>query len=385
MMRNPNPRVPYDMKTRKQYADLPFPVSDYELRIENTRRLMTDQNIDVLVAFGDQNDLSHLTYLANYEPMIGRGAVVITANSVSLVTDSAFHGEPMHSLIWKTWIENVKVTGFSVASFVSGLKSVLSEVRGRIGGVGLYSFPTDRLDFSIVDVEHPFLEMKSRKTANELKVMSEASRITSAGMRAAVEATKIGVRETDVVAASCKALFESEASRLAFQPIVVAGPRAGTKHDYPSNRRIAEGDMVYIDLGAISNGYFSDMSRTVLVGKGDEKQRDALNSILEIYEALLKRMGPEVRAADVAQAGEKLAASLGWGNDFWASGHGLGTGFSEIPMFSPASTDIFQPNMVFAYEPMIVRLGLGTAVIEDTVAIRESGAISLTEYDRKLW
>ena len=121
------------------------------------------------------------------------------------------------------------------------------------------------------------------------------------------------------------------------------------------------------------------------MGKGDEKQRDALDSILEIYETLLKQIRPGKRAADIAQAGEKMAASLGWGKDFWASGHGLGTGFSEIPMFNPASTDIFQPNMVFAYEPMIVRLGLGTAVIEDTVAIKENEAISLTEYERKLW
>ena len=54
-------------------------------------------------------------------------------------------------------------------------------------------------------------------------------------------------------------------------------------------------------------------------------------------------------------------------------------------MFSPTSRDIFEPGMVFAYEPMIVRLGLGTAVVEDTVAVTETGITTLTEYERKLW
>lgn len=385
MMPIVNPRVPFDSKTRREYLDLPFPVAEYQQRIDNARRMMEEQGLEGLVAFRDQNDLGYLTYLANFEPMMGRGAVVVTSNSVALVTDSAFHGEPMHSLLWRTWIDQVKISGWSLESFVSEVKSSLDGVKGKVGAVGLYTFPARGLGVNVVDVERLFLEMKSRKTSNELKIMREAPHITSCGMRAAVEATRIGVPETKVVAAACKAMFEEGASRLAFQPIVVGGPRTGTKHDYPSKRRIEEGDKVYIDLGAVSNGYLSDMSRTMLIGKGGPKQRSALNSILEIYTDLIGRIRPGVRAGEIAQLGEKLAESKGWRQDFWATGHGLGTGFSEIPMFSPTSRDIFEAGMVFAYEPMIVRLGLGTAVVEDTVAVTDTGITSLTEYERKLW
>jgi Xaa-Pro aminopeptidase len=380
-----NPRVPFDSKTRKEFLDLPFPIAEYQQRIDNTRRLMEEQGLERLVAFGDQNDLGYLTYLANFEPMMGRGAVVVTSDSVTLVTDSAFHGEPMHSLVWRTWIDQVRIADWSFQSFVSEVQTALVGVKGKIGAVGLYTFPSRELGANVVDVERLFLEMKSRKTRNELKVMREASRITSCGMRAAVEATRVGVTETEVVAAACKAMFEEGASRLAFQPIVVGGLRAGTKHDYPSKRRIKEGDMVYLDLGAISNGYLSDMSRTMLMGKGDARQRNALDSILEIYTDLIDRIRSGICAGEIAQLGEKLAESKGWHQDFWATGHGLGTGFSEIPMFSPTSRDIFEPGMVFAYEPMIVRLGLGTAVVEDTVAVTDTGITTLTEYERKLW
>jgi Xaa-Pro aminopeptidase len=385
MMHDSKPKVPYDSTTRKEYLELPFPLTEYEQRVNNTRRLMVEQDLGGLIAFGDQNDLGYLAYLANFEPMMGRGAVVVTSDSISLVTDSAFHGEPMHSLVWRTWIDKVRIAGWSVQSFVSEVNSALSGVKGKVGAVGLYSCPTGKLGFDVVDVERFFLEMKSRKTDNELKVMREASRITSCGMRAAVEAARIGVRETEVVAEACKVMYEEGASRLAFQPIVTAGPRAGTKHDYPSKRKIEEGDMVYIDLGAIWNGYLSDMSRTKLIGNGNQIQRSALDSILEIYNDLRDRIWPGVRAGEVAQLGEKLAESKGWRRDFWATGHGLGTGFSEIPMFSPTSRDNFEPGMVFAYEPMIVRLGLGTAVVEDTLAVTDTGVTSLTEYERKLW
>lgn len=384
MMHDFNPRVPFDAATRKEYQDLPFPISEYEQRIDNTRRLMKEHDLDGLIAFGDQNDFGYLTYLANFEPMFGRGAVALTDNSLCLVTDSAFHGEPMHSLIWKTWVEKVIGTGPSYANFVAGLKEALSGAR-KLGLVGSYSFPAREVGFDVVDIERAFLKMKSRKTPNELKVMKEASRITSCGMKAAVEATKVGIRETEIAAEACKAMFDEDASRLAFQPIVVGGTRAGTKHDYPSKRKIEDGDMVYIDLGAISDGYYSDMSRTVLIGKGNEKQRDALDSVYEIYNELKTRIRPGVSAAEVARAGEKLAETKGWLADFWAMGHGMGTGFLEIPMFMPTSQDVFESGMVFAYEPMIVRLGLGTAVVEDTVTVTDSGVTSLTEYERKLW
>ena len=384
MMHDFDPRVPFDAGTRREYLDLPFPESEYEQRVENTRRLLKEQNLDGLIAFGDQNDFGYLTYLANFEPMIGRGAVVITGDSICLVTDSAFHGEPMHSLIWRTWVDKVKATGPTYESFATGLRAALSGA-SKIGIIGSYSFPAHELGLSVVEMERPFLKMKSRKTANELKVMKEAARITSCGMRAAVEATKIGKRENEIAATACKAMFEEGASRLAFQPIIVAGLRAGTKHDYPSKRRIEDGDMVYIDLGAISDGYYSDMSRTMLIGKGDERKRDALDSVLEIYNDLKSKIRPGVSAGEVARTGEKLAESKGWLTHFWAMGHGLGTGFIEIPMFTPSSSDVFESRMVFAYEPMIVGLGLGTAVVEDTIAITDTGITSLTEYERKLW
>ena len=115
-------------------------------------------------------------------------------------------------------------------------------------------------------------------------------------MQAAVEATKAGAREVEIAAAACKAMFDEGASRLAFQPIVVAGARAGIKHDCPSKRRVDDGDMVYIDLGAMSDGYYSDMSRTMLIGRGNERQRNALDSVYAIYNDLKSRIHPGVSA-----------------------------------------------------------------------------------------
>jgi Xaa-Pro aminopeptidase len=379
-----NVRVPYGLAARKSLMDLPFPVSEYESRLKKCRDLMERKELSALVAFGDQNDFGPLTYLANFEPMVGRGAEVVTPDKVSLITDSAFHGEPMHSMIWKSWIEDVVITGFSVESFVSALHSNVSGLGGRIGLVGSYAFPSKALDLPTIDVGRDFLLLKSLKSKSEIEVMKECSRIAAAGMRTAVERTAKNVRENEVSATACKTMLEEGASRLT-GALVVSGPRAGAKHDYPTRSKIQEGDMIYIDLGAIYQGYYSDMSRTVLVGQGTSKQRDALDSILEIYTRLLDRIRPGVSASRIAKEGEDLAKSLGWLPDYWSQGHGIGTSFLEIPLVSPASMDIFDAGMVFAFEPMITKLDLGTAVIEDDFPVTENGCQALTDYERKQW
>jgi Xaa-Pro aminopeptidase len=380
-----NAKVPYDFADRSKLTDLPFPLSEYEGRVEKTRRLMQQHGIGALIAFSDQNDMGNLVYLANFEPMFGRGAVIVTNDTVSLVTDSAFHREPMHSLIWKTWIEDVAVTSLSTDEFLSAIKAKLPKTVGRIGVAGRYSFPSGVMQQPIEFVDREFLEMKSRKSEREIEVMKESARIASCGMQAAVDRVTYGVKETEVAAAACQRMYEEGTSRLAFPPLVTSGPRAGAKHDLPTRRKIRDGDMVYVDIGAISQGYYSDMSRTVLVGHGTKEQLNALNSILEIYELLLKEIRPGVPARLVANRGEELAKSKGWLSNYWSVGHGLGTTMWDIPILSAESDDTFDSGMVFAYEPMIVKMGLGTAVVEDTLLVNSSEASALTESERKLW
>jgi Xaa-Pro aminopeptidase len=378
-----NVKVPYGYSERKKLTDLPFPLSEYEARVQNTRRLMQQHDLDALIAFSDQNDTGNLVYLANFEPMLGRGAVIVTSDIVSLVTDSTFHQEPMHSLIWKTWIEDITVTNPSTDEFLSAIKSKLPKAGVRIGVAGRYSFPGNSMQRQFVDRE--FLEMKSRKSDREIEALKESARIASCGMQSAVDSVTEGVEETEVAAAACQRMYKEGTSRLAFPPLVTSGPRAGVKHDLPTRRKIKSGEMVYIDIGAIWQGYYSDMSRTVIVGHGTKEQLNALDSILEIYNLLLKEIRPGVRAKEIAKLGEKLAESKGWLRDYWSVGHGLGTTMWDIPILSTDSHDTFDSGMVLAFEPMIVNVNLGTAVVEDTILVSSSGAHAITESERKLW
>src|SRR5208282_6896754 len=106
--------------------------------------------------------------------------------------------------------------------------------------------------------------------------------------------------------------FEEGASRLAFQPVVVSGRRAGMKHDFPTNRKIDKNEMIYIDIGATWKDYYSDMSRTVLVGNGTTEQRSALDSILEIHNELMDGICPGTSVGELARKGEALADKKGW-------------------------------------------------------------------------
>ena len=85
--------------------------------------------------------------------------------------------------------------------------------------------------------------------------------------------------------------------------IVNSGPKSGLKHSYPTTRKIARGDMVYLDMGAVKFGYQSDMSRTVVVGGANTEQRQVLDVIENAYDTLTRMMRPGVRVSSLLREG----------------------------------------------------------------------------------
>jgi Xaa-Pro dipeptidase len=143
--------------------------------------------------------------------------------------------------------------------------------------------------------------------------------------------------------------------------------------------------MVYLDMGTSYHGYVSDMSRTVMIGAPNQRQRSALNTVLQIYTEMLPFGKSGVTAGELARFGIEKAQAAGWGENYFGVGHGLGTTLRDLPFIVRDSTTTLKENMVFALEPMIVQVGLGTAVIEDVMHVAKGGLVSLTDHERKLW
>jgi Xaa-Pro aminopeptidase len=392
-------QVPYDWKTRKKYQDLPFPASEYKTRIRRVKESMERADLDAIIVFGNTGDPGDIVYLSNFIPFGGNAVVVLPADSEpTLITDAVLHGEPINSHAWMTWIEDFTAVHRSPKEFGAAIRKALGKVRPRrVGLVGRDAIPAsiwsevDSPRVEWTDFWFEFTSVKSIRSPREVSLLREVGRITAAAMSAAVESTRAGRTESEIAAVAAGTLLREGAHDRAFGTIVNSGPRSGIKHGYPTDRKLRNGDMVYLDMGAIKYGYQSDMSRTVVVGGANTEQRRVLDTVEEAFETLTDMMRPGVRTSELVARGEQIARRSGLRERYrgriylgLSVHHAIATSFFEIPSLGLEDT-VLEPNMSFAFEPMAHILDFGTAVIEDCILITKHGVESLTPYERVHW
>lgn len=392
-------QVPYGWEIRKKYVDLPFPVSEYESRLERIRKSMESNDLDCLLIFGDSGDPGDLVYVSNFIPF-GRAAIVIRKSAQPiLITDAILHGEPINSYAWMTWIKEFVAVKHNDEEFAAVLsKALIREKPNKIGIVGIDNLPfpiweklRSCLRFSWVDFWFEFTRIKSIRSNLEVKLCREVGLITAESMKSAVESIEEGKRENEIASKALRTMLELGAHDRSFQTIVNSGPKAGLKHSYPTDRKIKRGDLVYLDMGAMKFGYQADMSRSVVVGGANSEQRAVLDVVLNAYNVLTKMMRPGVKTSELANTANRLEKESNlrskYGNLMYLGlivHHAIATSFIELPSLGLPDT-VLQKNMSFAFEPMAHILDFGTAVIEDTLLITDDGEESLTPFEIVHW
>jgi methionyl aminopeptidase len=244
-----------------------------------------------------------------------------------------------------------------------------------------------------------------RRSRAELETMREAGRVTARALRAVGDTVAPGVTtaELDEVAAGVIADAGGKAAFLGyhgFPATICASRNEQVVHGIPGRTRLAEGDIISIDVGAVIDGYVGDSARTFAVGEvSDETRR-----LLEVTEASLVagigRCRPGGRLQDIGAAVQSVAEGAGFSIVREYVGHGIGRQMHEEPQVPnygvPGKGPTLLSGMVLAIEPMVnageatVRqLGDGWTVVtadgspsahfEHTVAITDDGPWILTE------
>jgi Xaa-Pro dipeptidase len=234
------------------------------------------------------------------------------------------------------------------------------------------------------------------KSDAELAVMQEACAIAEAVTESAIEAVKPGVREYDVVAEAMHTLYRlgGEMAHLA-TPFVASGEHMSPPNRFASDKLIREGDLVFIDIGAMWCGYYADMGRTVVCGEPSARQRQIFTAVRHALAAATEAMRPGNTNDDVAAAARAEGERRGLGGSFLSLfiGHGIGMGANEPPYVGEAlpgaDTVELRPGITLAIEPLIWVPdvpGGGGVRLEDTIVVAEDGGISLTRtgFDERL-
>jgi Xaa-Pro aminopeptidase len=198
-----------------------------------------------------------------------------------------------------------------------------------------------------------------------------------------------GVTERAVAAAAHGTMFAAGADALAFDTAVASGgKRAGMKHCAPTWRTMAEGDLVFLDMGAMVDGYYADVSRCVAVGEPTPEGRRLLAAGEALYRGVADIARPGLPVAALHAEALRLAGELGYADAYMRQGfgHGLGCMLFERPdLRYGLSDEVLEPGMTFAYEPMLVVTGLGTAVVEETMLVTDAGLEPLSGLPTRLY
>ena len=149
-------------------------------------------------------------------------------------------------------------------------------------------------------------------------------------------------------------------------------------------RRLRSGDLVLVHCNSYADGFWTDITRTYQLGRGDERTEKMFEAISEASQAAMGEIRPGVRARDVDAAARDVLAQHGFEKEFV---HGLGhaVGFHAIdhnapPRLHPASADVLETGMVFNIEPAIYVKGFGGMRHCDMAAVTASGCDVLTKF-----
>lgn len=236
----------------------------------------------------------------------------------------------------------------------------------------------------IEPLEDIIWSLRRVKDGDELLLIKRAAEITSRGVRRALDVIKPGLREYEVAAEVEYEMRKLGSSGTAFDTIICSGPESAYPHGGSGERRIENGDLVVIDVGARYQGYCADMTRTMVVGEPSRIQKHIYKTVIEAQRIAIGLIRPGVRARDVDEAVRRFIAEMGYGEYFvHGLGHGVGLDIHEPPTLGPTSEDVLCEGNVLTIEPSIYIPMLGGVRIEDTFLVGGNGAVKLTRIDEE--
>lgn len=226
--------------------------------------------------------------------------------------------------------------------------------------------------------------LRQHKDPAEIARIERAAQIADQAL-AAVEPMLAGTSELDVRAELEYRMIRLGADDRSYDTIVASGPdHAARPHHGASRRIIGDGDTVIIDVGALVDGYHSDMTRSWVIGPATTQQHELYALVRASQQAGLDALHPDMDAQDLDAVCRRVFADAGYLDWYLhGTGHGVGLDIHERPFHAITSVDRIVTNDVVTVEPGLYRVGFGGFRIEDLVHVTETGPRVLTHSPKR--
>jgi Xaa-Pro aminopeptidase len=328
-------------------------------------------------------NIFNVRYLSGFSG--STACMIVGPDSAALITDFRYK-EQAEGEVYRGVEVNISTSDAQTAAM-----DMLAEFRGTVGfeagnlPFASYEKLKDKLSANLEPVTGAIQALRQTKEDGEIASILKAVEIADKVFDEVVQEIKPGMTEVDVAARIDFLLRKRSFEVPAFDTITASGEHSSLPHASPTTRVIRDGDLVKMDFGAIWDGYRSDITRTVVVGKASAKVKEVYDIVLAANEKAIAGIRAGIKGSDADGIARQHIEKEGYGENFGHGlGHGVGLEVHEEPRLSKKNGKPLGAGMVVTVEPGIYIPGWGGVRIEDIVVIEDDGCRVLTSAPKKL-
>jgi Xaa-Pro aminopeptidase len=363
-------------------------------RFDKLTSAMKSAALDAIFVTNPKN----VQYLTGIRAMMGgsvqpfndpEGILLAQPGRCDVLCDGRYFAENNAKPGIKAKLLNAPVTAKEIAARMrellgSGKKSIGYEADALLYGDAV-ALMQEMKDLDWKPAEALLAGLRVCKTPAEIELIRKAQAITGDCFEHIAGWIKVGMSERHV-AMEIDNYLRTHSEGGSFNPIVAFGETGCHPHYTPSpDRKLQKGQMVLLDFGAIHEGYCGDMTRMLVMGKADARQREVYDLVLAAQQKCLDGIKPGVTCHSLDALCRDYFKSKGCDAAFvHGTGHGVGLAIHEDPRLKQTFQTIVQPGMVVTVEPGLYYEGWGGVRIEDMVVITQNGYDNLTKTSKVL-
>lgn len=354
-----------------------------DIRMNQIHFTMEDLKVDGLVV----TYLPNIRYLINFSG--SAGLLFVTFDDIFFITDDRYE-------------EQIKTELFplpNLHTFISRDPWDLVRQKKLLKRVSTLAFEADRMTYAdAVEVRNKIRPIKFKPSPNvverftqpkspeELESIKLSCETAEKVYQKILKYIKPGVTEKDIANEICYLSRKFGSQAEPFDIIVVSGPRGALVHGQPGDRAFKNGDIILMDFGCKINGFCSDITRTVALGKATKEQKQLYKLLVKAKDTAIDSVRPGMNGKAVDAFARDIIAKEGFGDFFQHSlGHGVGIEVHENPIITFRRDDQIVPeNSVLAIEPGVYLPEKYGMRVEDCCVVTRSGGKKLTNAPAEL-
>ena len=274
--------------------------------------------------------------------------------------------------LYATLKEILKNEGISRLCFEDGKMSVAE-----------FTALNSEIKAELVSLGSTLNRLREIKSPEEVSEIAKAQEITDLAFEHILKMLTPNMTENDVAAELEYFMRKNGAEDKSFDTIAVSGAKSSMPHGAPANVKLSRGFLT-MDFGAVVNGYHSDMTRTVCIGKADAKMKKLYNTVLSAQLSALEFIKADVPCCEADKVARNIIDKDYRGCFGHSLGHSVGLEIHESPSLSPLSKQILAAGNVVTVEPGIYIAEKYGCRIEDLVLVRENSTLNFTKSPKEL-